>query len=68
MKSFGLRMHSAKLQETCQGDLKLSLSRKQSGKTSWERHEEGFEDRNTLNVIPFFFQLIICAEKLDSVF
>ena len=37
MKSFGLRMHSAYQQETCKGDLKISLSRKQGEKMSWER-------------------------------
>ena len=49
MKGFGLRMHSAYQQETCKGDLKISLSRKQSEKTSWERHQRGF---STLNAPP----------------
>ena len=37
MKGFGCRMHSAWLQETCQGDLKKCLSRKHTEKMSWER-------------------------------
>ena len=37
VKNFGCRMHSACLQETCQGDLKRCLSRKHKRKMSWEK-------------------------------
>ena len=37
VKNFGCRMHSACLQETCQGDLKRCLSRKYKREMSWEK-------------------------------